>query len=467
MRWQSFAVAAALAAAAVFAWKHEALVHRVLDQRYGATLPAPNYPAPKTPAEAILQDLDYLAGLPTVDRSFSPAAKVQFERHVAALRERAGTLTFAQFLLGVAEAAAQSDNAHTNVNASIWRERLNSVPVRLAWFSDGLYVVRAMTPYAGLLGARVLAIDGFDPGVLDHELERYVGGTPEHGHAASPLLLESPQVLHAIHPEAPEDRLTLRLRDANGSERAVELPAIAPGAAPNGGRPGRLMSPVPLPKEPPGAWQTVLGSHPGFPPSLREPTRLYYATRLDGGRVLYLHLWRISNDFDPEVGNAIAAALGAPGDPPWQRIVLDLRFNDGGEYPTVYRAIKSLPQRLAADGRLMILTNHSTFSGGIITAALAKHFAGPRATIIGERAGDHLAFWAEGNAIELPNSKVRVNVSTGFHDWRNGCRELRCYWPNLVLGVAVGSIDPDVVVGWPFADYVRGVDPVLERALQR
>jgi hypothetical protein len=465
MKWRVLAVPAVLAAAALFAWKHEALVHRVLDQRYGRTLPAPHYPAPKTPAEAMLQDLDYLARLPTVDRSFSPAAKAQFERHVAALRDRAPTLTFAQFLLGVAEAAAQSDNAHTNVNASIWRERLNSVPVRLTWFSDGLYVVRAMTPYVALLGARVVAINGVEPAVLERELERYVGGTPEHGHAASPLLLESPEVLHAVRPEVPDDRLTLRLRQANAADADVVLPAVAPGAAANGGRPGRLMSPVSLPKEPPGAWRTMLETLPEVPLSLREPTRLYYAATLEGGRVLYLHLWRISNDFDPEVGDAIAAALGPDGDPPWQRIVLDLRFNDGGEYPTVYRALRSLRKRLAADGRLMILTNNSTFSGGIITAALAKHFAGKRATIIGEPAGDHLAFWAEGNGVDLPNSKVRVNVSTGFHDWANGCRELRCYWPNLVLGVGVGSIDPDVVVGWPFADYVRGVDPVLQRAL--
>jgi hypothetical protein len=366
----------------------------------------------------------------------------------------------------VAEAAAQSDNAHTNVNAAIWRERLNSVPVRLTWFSDGLHVVRATAPYAALLGMRVVGINGHDPMALDREVERYVGGTPEHGHAASPLLLESPQVLHAIHPDAPDDRLSLRLRDAAGAERTVQLPAVAPGAAPNGGRPGRLMSPAPLPKEAPGTWQTVLGSAPEIPPSLRDPTRLYYSARLDGDRVLYLHLWRISNDFDPEVGNAIAAALGPAGDPPWRRIVLDLRFNDGGEYPTLYRAIKSLPHRLAADGRLMILTNNSTFSGGIITAALAKHFAGKRATVIGETAGDRLAFWAEGNAIELPNSKVRVNVSTGFHDWAHGCRELRCYWPNLVMDVAAGSIDPDVVVRWPFADYVRGIDPVLRHALR-
>jgi hypothetical protein len=58
-----------------------------------------------------------------------------------------------------------------------------------------------------------------------------------------------------------------------------------------------------------------------------------------------------------------------------------------------------------------------------------------------------------------------VTIATGFHDWAHGCRELRCYWPDFFYDVAGGSIDPKVAVGWRFADYRRGVDTVLERAL--
>ena len=46
-----------------------------------------------------------------------------------------------------------------------------------------------------------------------------------------------------------------------------------------------------------------------------------------------------------------------------------------------------------------------------------------------------------------------------------GCRELRCYWPNFYYDVAVGTLEPDVVVGWRLDDYRRGADTVLERAL--
>jgi hypothetical protein len=448
------------------AWRSDSILDHVLSLRYGKSLPKPDYPAPANRAEANQQDLDYLARLATIDISFSPEEEAKFRETIDALRGRAATLSPVQFFMGVAEAVALSGNAHTNVDLGAWRERLNSAPVRFAWFADGLYVVRAMAPYAALLGARVLAIDGHDPVVLAGETGRFIGGTPERHRATSPLLLESPQALHEIHPEAPDDRLQLRLRVDDGTERVVDLPAVPPADAPRATRPGRLLSADPLALEKPGEWKTVLEAGPAVPPSLRETGKLAYSTRLGKGDVLYLHLWRVSSGFDPEVGHAIAAAAGAEGDPPWKRIILDLRFNDGGEYPTIYRAIKSLPRRLAPEGRLAILTDNNTFSGAIITAALAKHFGAKRAVIIGERAGDRLAFWAEGNDIQLPNSKLTVHTATGYHDWANGCRELRCYWPNFYYDVAVGSIDPDVRLGWSFADYRRGIDTVLDRALQ-
>ena len=65
--------------------------------------------------------------------------------------------------------------------------------------------------------------------------------------------------------------------------------------------------------------------------------------------VLYAHPWRVSRGFDASVGRALDAALGPAEAPPWQRIVLDLRLNDGGEYPMVYSALKRLPSRLARE----------------------------------------------------------------------------------------------------------------------
>ena len=228
---------------------------------------------------------------------------------------------------------------------------------------------------------------------------------------------------------------------------------------------GRVALAELLPGEKAGVWHALLESAPRLPPSLSEPRKTLHAEDLPGDRTLYLHLWQVRDEAPGSLAAALRAALGPADAPRWRRIVLDLRFNSGGDYPAVYPAIRDLASRLAPDGRLLVLTDATTFSAAIITAALAKHFAGERTRIVGERPGDRLAFWAEGTSIDLPNSKIAIDISTGYHDWAKGCREVRCYWPNYFYDVGVGTLDPDIAVGWRFSDYRNAVDTVLERAL--
>jgi hypothetical protein len=438
--------AAGIALATVFlAWKGDRIVEKVLDLRFGAVLPKADFPPPRDVAEANRQDLDYLARLLEVDRSFSESGRAGFLRRVAELRARAASLARAQLFLGVAQAVAAADNAHTNVKEEAWEQMLNASPVKVKWYADGLFVVRATAENAPLLGARVTSIDGYDPVLLAREAARFFGGPPQFAQTSSPMVLNSPQALHGLHAELPDDRVKLAVVDAEGRARAVELPALGPPSSST-------------------AWQSVLAKI-APPPSLREPNFNAYWTRL-ADDVLYLHLWRVRDATPGSLEADVRKALGPEGDPRWRRIILDLRFNGGGEYQSVYAAIRDLPKRLAPDGKLMILIDNTTFSAAIIVAALAKHFTGARATYVGESPRDRMAFWAEGNFIDLPNSKIRVTTSTAYHDWEHGCRELRCYWLNYWYDVPGGKIQPDIPVAWPFSDFRRGIDPVLERALK-
>ena len=446
------------------AWNANRIVEKVLYWRFGAEVHVPSYPAPRDAAEAQRQDLDELAKLTRIDRSFGPDAAARFRQRVAALRARAGTLDRAGFLLAVSEAVALARNAHTNVDQRAWRVQLASVPVRFEWFAEGLFVVRARAQGVPLLGARVLAVDGAAPETYVDTMARFVGGTREYARTSSLVLLESPEALHAIDANAPADRLRLRVADTAGVERDVEIPALAPPQPPALSKPGRLYSPIALEGE--EGWRTLLDPAATLPPSLREPAKVMHAERLDEA-TLYMHLWQVRDlEGQPALARTMRGALGADRDPRWRRIVLDLRFDAGGDYPAAFNGMARMGRRLAPDGKLLVLTDNTTFSAAIIAAALARHFAGTRATLVGERPGDALAFWAEGSSFILPNSKLRILTSTGYHDWAHGCRELRCYWLNFWYDVGVGSVEPQVPVAWRFADYRRGVDTVLARALE-
>jgi len=457
--------AAVLAAAVFLAWKGDKVVDRVLDMRFGGHVPEARYPFAKNDADANVQDVDYLARLTEVDRSFSEEARAEFARRVAKLKERAAPLSRGELLMGIARAVAVADNPHTNVERAYWRAYLNSAPVRLEWFDEGLYIVRARETQASLLGYRVAAIDGKAPELVVRDASHYFGGPPEHGRVSSLLVMESPQALHVLYPDAPSDRLALSLDDGSGNVANVELPAVDPHDAPPVVKPGRLLSPESDFGEKPGEWEGVLGQRNAIPISLRDPNQSLFSLKL-AADVLYLHLWSIHSDVRGRLDAQLREAFRQA--PAWRRIIIDLRFDTGGDYPDLYHAIEELPSHLTRDGKVIVITDNTTFSAAIITAALVKHFAGERAVIVGERPRDRLVFWAEGGQMQLPNSKIEIPVSTGLHDWARGCRDpTRCYWPNIWYGsIGVGNVEPDVRASWKFEDYRRGIDTVLEAALR-
>ncbi|HUQ27209.1 MAG TPA: hypothetical protein VM051_01365 [Usitatibacter sp.] len=460
----ALAAAAVIAIGVLLAWKGDKVVDRILDMRYGKVLPKPQYPKPRDMAEANRQDLEYLARFPEVDRSFSDEAKVEFSRRVAKLKEGSANLSRGELLMGVAKALAVADNPHTNVERAYWRAYLNSAPVRFEWFAEGLFIVRARPDHAALLGARVVAIDGMSPELIVRDASKYFGGPPEHGRVSSLLVMESPQALHVLYAHAPDDRLIVTLDEGNAVARKVELPAVAALEAPPVLRPGRLLSPESdFGEKTP--WRGVLDDVRPLPRSLVDTGSNLYSTTL-ADDVSYLHLWSIHSDAKGLLGDQILAAL--KGRERWRRIIIDLRFDTGGDYPDLYKAMRTLPSRLTPDGKVVVITDNTTFSASIITAALVKHFVGDRAIVVGERPRDRLVFWAEGGQIQLPNSKIEIPVSTGMHDWAHGCRDLsRCHWPNIWYGsIGVGNVEPDIRAGWRFEDYRRGVDTVLARALE-
>lgn len=425
--------------------------------RPGNAVPLPNRSPPHDVAEARRQDLADLGLLPNYDRSFSPQAKAAFQRGVEALGAQAGALSDAGFEMAVSRLVALSGNAHTTVSRVQRAGAFGHVPLRLAWFADGLYVVRAKAPTENLLGRRVLSIDGRPVEQAVADLRPYLSGTVEHARADSPPVLECPALLQAVWPDTDGIRLAVGLDD--GAVEQVTAATSAPD--PFALRPVMVIGPGT-----PDDWNTVLGRAPDLPLSLRQPERMALSAPLDRSGI-YI---RINGDEDDDNG-LLAAQLAAIGAAKpvggWRRIVLDLRFNHGGFEMKTMDFTRSLPRLLIPDGSLWILTGNTTFSAAIITAARAKYFLGSRAHIIGVTMGDRNPFWTDGGPpLVLRNSGIAIGHAYFKQDWANGCYEPTLCSPlQWFYGVAAGDLSPEVTVGWSFADYAAGRDTVLERAL--
>ena len=449
-----------VAALGVLWWGFESRFHQ-------APKPAV-FPAPQGRVEGMRQDLDYLGELANLDHSFSQASRDAFERERQRLMAQTETLSPGAFDMAVSHAVALAGNGHTSVFRR--SRRMGRVPIRLAWFEEGLFVVRASEADAGLLGARVVTINGMTPENMLPVMTPFLSGTADNAKALSPLLYEMPAALAGVWPAMSAERETLVLRAADGREQEVELAADDPAANVAPLPLERNLAPQPAPGEAAG-WRALLADgrdERDLPWSLLNPDASLYSRRLDSGKGIYINLRKIEDDDKGPLSDQLAGTLRDIEPASLRYAIVDLRFDSGGNYMTTLSFSKQLPKKLAPDGKLFILTNEATFSAAIVTLARLKYFAGGRAMIVGEHVGDREQFWAENaEPLVLPNSKIYVSYATGYHDWAAGCHDTsRCFWLNFLFDVPAGSLAPDVKVAWRFADYRENRDTVLEAALK-
>ena len=427
--------------------------------RFIPFLPVADYPEPASQAEARLQDLDFLRRYPDYDWTFTDEQRVAFLAEIDEIATQAGELSDAQFELAVARAVALADNGHTNISPISRRARVNALPLRLAWFSDGLYVLHATRENQDLLGARIELVAGLSPDQLADLFTPYSGGELSRSRYISVLNMESPELLHALGVSPDPDSVVVSVMTADGREITRELQALPPFTDRSMRRWGGQIKEYELAPEA-GDWVHLMaGQTP--PLYLASPDKPFEMTRLEAAGGLYLKL-DMTMDID---GFILVDFQQSVLDEMDRRspnfVVVDLRHNGGGTIDEWFS--ESVAERLPDDGHIFIVTSPETFSGGISEAAYFKYFGGDRSLVVGEPVGDRLIFWANGGDVfRLPNSGIPMNVWVSKEDWENGCDDWwLCFWPTMLTDVGVGTLEPDIPVSVSFTDYVVGRDPVM------
>ena len=386
------------------------------------------------------------------DRSYSPDARATAEAEIDRLGRSGESLSAAAFQLAVARVAALAGNGHTLVIPAFWPFHFNRIPVRLHLFSDGLFVIHAPGALGDLRGARVVSIDGHGVDELRRAFARYSGARQPKRDEWIGFFLESPALLHAAGLASSDDRVALALELADGTRQARVVPARLD---PPAGSPLRLF------------FQSRLVSHAAenagpVPLSLAEPDRFFRRAPLPDLDAEYVQLRANASVEGEEIAGFLARALATIEERRPRNLVVDLRFDGGGDLTTTRAFFQALPSLVPREGRIFALVSGRTFSAGISSLGYLKQAGGARVTIVGEPVGDHLEFWAEGRLVELPASGARLLYASERHDYTTGCPEPECHAPIRDHPIRVTSLEPDVLVPLAFADYRAGRDAALD-----
>ena len=396
------------------------------------------------------------------DRSFGEAARARFRTAVGALADSADRLSNEEMIVGLARAVAMANNAHTRLYLLRNRSELRRLPVRIWWFADGPFVVRAQPGYEALLGARLLRICGRPVGEVRRAVRPLYAGSSGWADYMAAYTMTSPEVLAGLRICPPGAAPTVTYADRAGR------------------RGERTLEPLPLRRSTDAteAWWDLAPAHPGvqgpwvsalgsaaLPLYLRDPVHQYWAEYLPGDRTLYVQYNRAGDQPGAEPFRSFGRRILARADSLRPaRIVVDLRFNTGGNFYVaegILRRLAALARERGA--RLFVITGPATFSAGIFPVAQLRQFGA--ATLVGESPGDGAEFWAEGGNLPMPRSHLTLHYGNWLHSYARAKpsaeREYR------YMDLYVDRITPQIRTPLTSRDYFAGRDPALEAILRQ
>jgi len=299
------------------------------------------------------------------------------------------------------------------------------LPLRCYELVDGVFLTAIDKRFAYAAGSKVLSVGGHPVNDVLRSLKSVFPSDNDFGAKQAAVLLSFPRVLHGLEVIPDIAVLPLELRLPDGSQKVLQLPSVEgkPGAdwfhtsmGEVGGPPG-----IDLVTAFGGRASDVYLQDPAknhdLPLHLRG-RRGYWFTYLEPQHSMYVQINAMATrsalskeTFAEFVGKLFRATDAARID----RFIIDIRYNSGGNGRLINTFVHEIIRRDAINqqGKLFTITGGKTLSAAAgLLISLLQH---TQTVLVGEPAGVPLNGAGDAAPMTLPNSKLRLTVSTNFH----------------------------------------------------
>jgi tetratricopeptide (TPR) repeat protein len=366
-------------------------------------------------------------------------AFAEFERKANDLIPRAATLTDNEFAVGVQRALATLGSAHSGTIPEAipwWGDK--AVPLQFFDFVDGLRIVAADSAYADLVGAQVMRAATADIARVRAAIDSITSKDHPLGYRASfTRWLRYPQLLNGLGINPTADTLPLTVVTVTGETRGIKVPVKSTGEGylRFGGRPDWIQAHVKL--------------APQVPLYLRNRERGYTFTLLPADRAIYFQFNSVRNDGDEPLNIFVQRMFETADSARSQRLVIDLRWNYGGNTALLTPLVRAVMarERFVRRGGLFVIIGRITNSAAQNAVTLLERYANP--ILVGEVTASSPNFVGEDNFITLPYTKIGVSISDLY--WQTSWPQDERIWTAPLL------YTPPT---WD--SYRRGIDPAME-----
>jgi hypothetical protein len=350
----------------------------------------------------------------------------EFMAGIAQISAAVPRLTDAQVMVEIARLLARVGDGHTGYFIP-W-DRANGFrryPLELWMGKDGPIVIAAPPEHSALVGARLARIGGRMVVDVAETIRPLLPlDNPFGVYGLLPSYVVVPELLHALGLVSDMERLEVE------------------GEIPGGGVVRATLKPVPSSDH-----RKLAGSKSPPPWVARREDPYWFELSPDG--TLFIQYNDASVDKKDESFDAFSSRLERfARERPTQRLVLDLRWNDGGSIARARPILHALI-RLAdkfPEGKLFVATSPRTFSAPVLLAVeIERHTP---ALFVGEPTGGRPNSYGELRRFRLPKSGIEIRYSAWYYQHSSPDDRRPAIFPDLVAEATAESL-------------ARGEDPAL------
>jgi len=397
--------------------------------------PAPP-PTPAATRDGLwLQDVNYLGNqLPYLHvNPYFKISEAEFRKNITQLADDVPNLTEEQIIVRMMQIIASIGDGHTRAYPDFDPLNYPSLPLEMRWVDDGLVIVGASPEYEQALGTKVIMVGGHPIDEVNGAVKTLIAADNEMEILNnSPTYIAMPSLLYGLDLIPQNDQVTFTFESQDGSRFDLDLHPTSQTETP-----------------------TSIYEKLGVPHPLYEQDRksFYWVQYLPDANIVYVQYNVCAEDKNKPFESFKEEVFSLIDGSPNSRLVLDLRFNGGGNESVLNPFINAIRARPSFNtkGNLYVIIGRGTYSSALQNAITLKQDT--NAILIGEPTGGKPNHYGEVHYFNLPNVGLLIQYSTR-------------YWLNYP-GSNPLTLEPDIAVAVTIADLYAGRDLVLETIIQQ
>ena len=384
-------------------------------------------------------DLDYFIDL--VERRhpspFHTVDEDDWRATAEALREQLAELTDLQVVGKFMRLAGMIGDGHTSVFPPTEGPiAFHTTPIWPYAFGDDWRIIGAAQGFEGLVGARIVAVEGVPMAEAARQLAKHLPAdnsmTPKW---VVNVALQFAEISQAVFASRDVQGVTFELEDESGLRRTVHL---------SGGHADRNPMAAWVPRH----WSSLQSVE--RPLWLRRVEEAHWYSVVDDLDLIYAQINNIRNEDNQSLQDFGRELRERMTDGGYSHLILDLRHNNGGNGYLNWPFVRELVRTDALDhpNRLFVIIGRRTFSAAMLLSSMIESHLD--AIFVGEPTGSSPQFYGEDTLFRLPYSGLTGSISSRWFQNRFISDDERPW------------IAPDIVAELTVDDLRKGHDPALE-----